>query len=407
MPISDTTCRNAKPRDKAYKLTDSEGLHLLVQTNGSRLWRLAYRFDGKQKTLSLGPYPSVSLAKARELRQEARTQLHLGHDPAEVRKQEVVESSQTFHSVSREWLGLWQVGKDAAHILRVENRLKKDVYPIFGNRHVAGIRAPEILEMLRKVEDRGALDIARRLRQTCDQIFRYAKASGLVENNPASADLLEAMKPKAKVTHMPSLADDELPEFLQRLDRYDGDVLTKDAIWFTLLTWVRTSETRFAEWSEIEGLGGEAPLWRIPAPRMKMGREHLVPLSAAAADVLSRLPRSSRYIFPGLKGKAMSENTMLYGIYRMGYHSRATIHGFRGTASTIANEAGWNKDWVERQLAHVEENKIRGAYNSAEWLPGRRDMMNWWAKLLATRRSQAVDDSLQSAVEDEFSQLLG
>jgi integrase len=389
MPLSDTTCRNAKGKDKPQKLTDGQGLFLLVQPNGSRLWRMAYRFDGKQKTLAFGVYPHVSLEDARAKRAEARRILATGKDPSqhqrEVERDRKIASGHTFESVARAWHSNVSTEWVPAHKERVLSRLERDVFPAIGERPIAEIEAPEILDVLRAVERRGALDISKRLRQSIGSVFRFAIAEGRAKRNPA-ADLVEALKPKPKVQHFASLKAADVGEFLRRLADYDGEDQTRLSILFTLHTFVRTKEVRLAEWREFDDLDGTEPLWRIPKERMKMGREHIVPLTRASVSILRELRKlagSSRYVLPSAtKSGVISENTMIFGLYRLGYHSRLTVHGFRGTASTILNEQGFNADWIERQLAHVEENKIRGAYNAAEWLEGRREMMAWWSSFL-------------------------
>ena len=373
------SCRNAKPKETAYKLTDGEGLYLMVNPNGSRLWRLAYRFGGKQKTLAIGAYPVITLAAAREKRLDAKRLLAAGRDPS-IEKQAKTLRSRTFESFARRWHDKEKSEWVEAHAFRVLNRLERDVFPVIGQRAIDDIEPPDVLTLLRTVEERGALDISKRLRQSISAVFRFAIAEGRAKHNPA-ADLTDALKPKPKVQHFAKIRDTEIPDFMRKIAAYDGSEQTRLAILFTLHTFVRTSEVRFAEWSEFEG-----DLWRIPAERMKMGREHIVPLSRQAADLLPRIREhagESRYLFPSRgKNGVMSENTMLFALYRMGYHSRLTVHGFRGMASTILNEHGFNRDHIERQLAHVEGNDVRGAYNSAEWLPGRREIMQWWSDYL-------------------------
>lgn len=391
MALSDAACRNARGKEKPQKLSDGQGLFLLVQTNGSRLWRMAYRFGGKQKTLALGAYPDVTLESARERRRNARQLLADGIDPASHKKHaeraQRIAEAHTFESVARSWHENASMGWVDAHKQRVLSRLERDVFPALGARPIAEIEAPEILDVLRAVERRGALDITKRLRQSIGSVFRFAIAEGKARRNPA-ADLSEALKPKPKVNHFASLKQAEIGDFLRKLDAYDGEKQTRLAILFTLHTFVRTSEVIGARWSEFDL--GEC-VWRIPAERMKMGREHIVPLTDAALGILQELKAiagRSEYVLPShTKSGTISNNTMIYALYRLGYHGRLTIHGFRGTASTILNEHGFPPDYIERQLAHVESNKIRGAYNSAEWLAGRRDMMVWWSGFIEAQRS--------------------
>lgn len=375
MPLTDAACRNAKPSETSRKLSDSAGLYLLVQPTGSRLWRMNYRFGGKQKTLAFGKYPEVGLSEARTRRDEARMLLASGLDPADPRPVDAI----SFEEVGREWLKA-QIAWSPGHMSRVTSRIEEDVFPQFGHIAVSRLEAPTILAALRKVEDRGAFEIAKRLRQTIGQIMRYAIATGRASRDPA-ADLRGAMKPSPRVRHMAALREKDLPEFLKKLDAYDGDTRTRLAIELVMRTFVRTGELRLARWSEIEG-----DLWRIPAERMKMGREHIVPLTKQSLGLLGRLKEfgTDDYVC------RMSENTMLFGMYRMGYHSRATIHGFRSTASTILNESNlWTPDAIERQLAHVPGNTVRSAYNAAQYLPERRKMMEWWSDYLDEKKASA------------------
>jgi integrase len=380
MPLSDPQCRNAKPKEKPYKLADGEGMYLFVQPNGSKLWRMAYRFEGKQKTLAFGAYPYVPLSDARRKRADAKTALAAGRDPGQ--KEEKVE---TFASVAKRWYEANAAEWADSHATRVWSRVERDALPAIGHKPVNAIRPPEIVDMLRKVEDRGAIEVAKRLKQAVSAIFRMAIAEGKVDYNPAG-DVGDALKPTPRTRHFSTIKAAGVPELVEKIEGYDGEPITRIALLFTLHTFARTNEVRFATWKEVEDLDGKAPLWRIPPERMKMGREHIVPLTPAAVALLrDAVPyREGDFIFPGENG-AMSENTMLYALYRLGYHSRQTVHGFRRLASTTLNEAHWNPDWIERQLAHVEENKIRGVYNSAEWLPGRRKMMLWWSDFLEGR----------------------
>lgn len=379
MPLTDAKCRAAKPADKPYKLTDSGALYLFVTKAGSRLWRMNYSFAGKQKTLSFGPYPEVSLSDARRKRDEAKEALEAGVDPATGTSAD----GQTFEAVARTWIEMQAAVWTPAYHVRVVRRFEADIYPSLGSKPIGKIDPLTVLAVLRRIEDRGALETARRMRQHIDSIFSYAVVSGFAKINPA-ADLVAGLRPKPKPVHMARLREDELAEFFKRLDRYDtdgrrGDTLTKLAIEFTVYTFVRTNEIRFARWSEFEG-----DIWRIPAERMKMRREHIVPLTPRTLAILERMREVSH---TGEFVCKMSENTMIYALYRMGYHSRATIHGFRATASTILNESlKWPKDVIEMQLAHAEEDKVRAAYNSAQYLPQRCEMMQWYSDRLDALR---------------------
>jgi integrase len=392
--LTDIAIKRSKNKDKPYKLSDSGGLYLLINPNSSKYWRLKYRFQGKEKVLALGVYPELSLLEARERRDQAKKVLSNGSDPSELKKSLKRETqalhNHTFEAIAREWhhtkLSSW-TERHAHYVLK---RLESDVFDAIGTRPIAQISAPELLSLIRKIEARGALDISHRVLQSCGQIFRYAIATGRAERNPTS-ELKGALKSASK-SHYNHLMASELPEFLEKLEQYDGHLYTKLAIKLLMLTFVRTGELRGARWEEINIEKAE---WRIPAERMKKREPHIVPLSNQALAVLERLQtytRKSLYVFPNLANskKCMSENTVLYALYRMGYHSRATGHGFRATASTILNENGFRSDIIERQLAHAERNKVRASYNHAQYLSERKTMMQWWGDYLDKQR---LDDS--------------
>ncbi len=386
MALSYITIRNAKPKEKPYKLADTEGMYLYIQPNGRKYWRFKYRFSGKEKTLALGVYPDVSLAEAREKRAQARKLLATKNDPSQVKKEQkrqaVIRDKNNFEAVAREWHESRKFGWTERHSHYVLRRLEADIFPVIGLRPLLEITAPELLAVVRNIENRGALDIAHRALQTCGQIFRYAVATGRAERD-ISGDLRGALKTK-KTTHYASIKASDLPEFLRNLESYDGHLQTRLALRLLLLTFVRTTELRAAQWEEFNF---DAAEWRIPAERMKMRELHIVPLSTQTISVLKELETLNggrQFVFPNQANpqKCMSENTILYALYRMGYHSRATGHGFRATASTILNEQGFRPDVIERQLAHAERNKIRASYNHAEYLPERRQMMQHWADYL-------------------------
>ena len=391
--LSDAKARNAKPRAKSYKIADGEGLFLLIMPNGSKYWRLKYFLAGKEKTLALGVYPDTSLADARERRSQARKLLAAGKDPGEVKKEAkrllVANSSNTFEAVAREWFEKraheWKPTSARCKRIYLENH----ILPKMARRPIAAITAPEVLELLRVIESRGTLDTARRVMQMCGQIFMYAIATGRVDRNPVP-DLRGALKTPI-VKHHSFLQAIDLPAFLAKLETYDGGLQTKLALRLLLLTFVRTNELRGAQWSEIDLEKAE---WRIPAERMKMKELHIVPLARQAVDVLLELKKlnaSFQYVFPNQHkpSATMSENTILYALYRMGYHSRATGHGFRSTASTILNENEFRPDVIERQLAHGDRDRVRAAYNHAQYLSERRKMMQWWADYLDQVSSKA------------------
>jgi integrase len=398
MALTDAHSRNAKPKAKAYKLSDGGGMYLLVKPDGARYWRLDYRFAGKRRTLALGVYPTTALSNARARREEARALLAQGNDPSVVKRKSkcaIKQASETtFEGIAREWLQNQRQKLASKYSAQILARLEADIFPQLGSRPIANIDAPELLDTLRKVEKRGVLETARRLRQTCGQVFRYAIATRRATQDPTGALKGALSSPGRKRGHN-AMARDELPKLLEALEAYDGDRRTSIALRLIILTFVRTSELRAARWSEFEDLDGISPLWRIPAERMKMKREHIVPLAPQAVKVLRELralPGSdaSPFLFPSPAREGfMSNNTMLYAMYRMGYHGRATVHGFRAMASTALNEMGFRPDVIERQLAHEPGNAVRAAYNRAEYLNERRAMMKRWAEHIDRLRTVA------------------
>lgn len=395
--LSDTAVRALKPRPSAFKVTDGAGLLLFVSPSGSKLWRFAYRFGGKQSQIALGAYPLVSLAEARERRDVYRKALAEGRDPArvkrEVERKAAASEVRTFEFVAKRWFALRKTGWTKDYAERVWARVEGDLISQFGTVPIAEVDTTDVLRALRKIEARGALEMAKRVKQYIDDIFKYARSERWVSENPAD-DLYRALAKSPPKKHRAALKPGEMAEFMGKLAALDGRPLTRLALRLTLLTFVRTSETRFALWSEFEDLDGPEPLWRIPAERMKMRHEHLVPLSRQAVATLEELRAlrlRSPLIFPAAtKDRVISHNTMIYALYRMGYHGRATVHGFRGTASTVLNENGFNGDWVERQLAHSEQDEVRASYNAAEWLPQRRRMMQWWADWLDAQSARGA-----------------
>ncbi len=383
--LSDVAVRNAKPKPKPYKMSDGDGLFLLITPAGGKYWRMKYFFGAKEKLLALGVFPDVSLADARERRAQARKVIAAGKDPGEAKKESkritAQKQADTFEAIAREWhqnrLAKWT----PEHATKILKRLETHVFNRIGTRPVGDITAVELLTIMRKIEEHGG-EIAHRMLQICNQVFLYAVITERAANNPA-ASLRGALKPVAKKNHA-YIKPNELQEYLGKLAEYDGALQTQLALKFLLLTFVRTGELRGAEWSEIDFDKAE---WRIPAERMKMKDPHIVPLSRQAVTILRELQPITgqwRYVFPNQHKPSgqMSENTILYALYRMGYHSRATGHGFRSTASTVLNEHGFQPDIIERQLAHCERNGVRAAYNHAQYLPERRKMMQWWADYL-------------------------
>jgi len=373
----------SKAKDKAYKLSDGGGLYLLVNTNGSRYWRLKYRVAGKEKLLALGVYPDVSLADARAKRDEAKRTLAAGGDPGEVKQTEkqakILAVSNSFEALAIEWHEHKRPNWSQGYASDILEYLQKDVFPFIGKRAIAEIKAAEMLLVLRKMEERGVLDKLKKTRQACRQIFTYAVITGRAEHNPVT-DLAGALKaPKQK--HFPHLLTEQIGGFLRALSEYSGSKVTQNATRLLMLTGTRTIELRAAEWAEFNL---EKGIWQIPAERMKMRRPHVVPLSIQAKSLLEeihQLTGRGRYVFPGRNdaGKTMSEASINQVIKRIGYDGKATGHGFRHTMSTILHEQGYNTAWIETQLAHADKNSIRGTYNHAQYLDGRREMLQWYA----------------------------
>lgn len=382
MALTDSQCRAVKGNGKVQKLSDSGGLYLQVQPSGSKLWRLNYRFEGKQKTLALGKYPEVTISAARGLRDNAKRALADGVDPAEQKQITTQSGHDSFEAIAREWHRAQSPSWTVPHAERVMSRFERDIFPHFGKKHIGDVTAPEILKAIRLIEKRGALDISKRTRQSVSAVFKFAIALGKIERDPA-ADITAALQASPKTKNFSSLTEAELPEFLEKLQLYDGAAQTRIALELVIRTAVRTNELRFAKWVEIDW---QESMWRIPGERMKMSRDHIVCLSTQSVQLLRKLQKiagNSEWIVPGDKGHPISENTLLFALYRMGYHSRATVHGFRGTFSTIANESElWSADAIELTLAHVHGNAVRRAYNHAQRLDERRKLAQWWSDLL-------------------------
>jgi integrase len=393
--ISEARVRAAKPAQKTYRLTDARGLYLQVTPTGGRYWRFNYRFDGKQKTLALGTYPDVPLAKARERLEEARRLIADGEDPGAV-KQAI---GQDFETVARAWLAHWRTGRSERYVGYVIARLEGDIFPHIGSRPISELTTSNFRDAVRKIEQRNAPEIARRLLQNCGQIMRYAVANDLVQRNPV-ADVRpgDIFKPRKKRNY-PRITARELPELLRAIVGYAGGEHTRLALQLMALTFVRTSELIGAKWPEFDL---KASRWDIPAERMKMRTPHVVFLSSQAKEILERLKAISldrEYVFPGDVNplRPMSNNTLLFALYRMGYRSRMTGHGFRGVASTLLHELGWPHEHIELQLAHQERNAVSAAYNYAQYLEPRARMMQAWADHLDELRIHVGDTGREAA----------
>ncbi|EGO6391855.1 tyrosine-type recombinase/integrase [Salmonella enterica] len=383
MPLTDAKVRALKPREKTYRLGDAGGLYVEVATNGSRYWRMKYRVAGKEKRLAFGVYPDVSLADAREKRDAAKKILAAGGDPGETKKSEKLaqklNAENTFEAVAREWHQTKADRWSLRYRDEIIDTFEKDIFPYIGKRPIADIKPMELLEALRKMEKRGALEKMRKVRQRCGEVFRFAIITGRANYNPAP-DLASALATPKKV-HFPFLTANELPYFLNDLAGYTGSIITKTATQIIMLTGVRTQELRFARWEDIDF---EKKLWEIPAEVMKMKRPHIVPLSEQVIALFKQLEPISKHhplVFIGRNDprKPISKESINQVIELLGYKGRLTGHGFRHTMSTVLHEKGFNSAWIETQLAHVDKNAIRGTYNHAQYLDGRREMMQWYA----------------------------
>jgi integrase len=354
-------------------------MYLYHQPSGAKYWRLKYRYEGVEKTYSMGVYPRVSLDDARQKRDEAKQLLQQGIDPSQFKK------NQGFEIVAREWFDNEKGGWKGRYARVVIHSLEQDVFPYIGQRNISAVRPPELLTLIRRIEKRGALRVAEKVLQRVRAVFRYGIQTGRAKNNPAS-ELVGVIKTK-KVQHRKALKLDQLPVFIQKVKHYEGMVSTRSAILLMLLTFVRTDELRCATWDEIDL---DNAVWKLSADRTKMARVHLVPLSRQAVSLLQAMPsyQGGGYLFAGRKnGQSISSKTMIHALYRMGYKDKATIHGFRGVASTAFNESGlFGEDVIEKQLSHVEGKASRRAYNHAEYLPERIRMMQWWADYLDVQR---------------------
>ncbi len=395
MPLTDIQCKNAKPAEKAYKKSDSHGLFLHVMPNGSRYWRLAYRFLQKQKLLALGVYPEITLVEARKKRDEARELLRAGIDPALNKQQKkhiaVLSAENTFEAVAKEWHENNKSRWSKNYAINTLYRLEQDIFPVIGMLAINTITAPHLLSALTQIQKRGAIEVAHRLMQTCGQIFRYAIATGRAERNPAP-DLRGALKP-VKHIHFAALEAKDLPEFLQAFKRNDARLYqpTRHALQLLMLTFVRTSELINAKWEEFDL---DAMEWVIPAHRMKMKKAHIVPLSHQAIEILreqQKLTGQWENVFPNriAPSKTMSNNTILKALEGLGYKGRMTGHGFRALAmSTIKEKLNYRHEVVDRQLAHAPRNKVDAAYDRAKFLDERKKMMQDWADYLDAAASQ-------------------
>lgn len=402
-PLTDPKCEAAKPRDKDYKLFDGQGLFLLVKASGVKTWRLKYRRpDGREGLATFGNYPAIGLRAARDRRAEALEQLAVGRDPVDAARQAKADAdcarANTFMAMAMEWHAACALKWSTGHAATVWRNLELHVLPVLGGRPLAELKTRDLMQPLKAVEKRGTLELAGRLRQYITGIMRMAVQHGLIDSNPAN-DLVGATATR-KSTHRPALPLDRLPELLQRIEADSGRALTRHAVSLTLLVFIRSSELRFARWSEIDS---SRSMWEIPGQReaidgvkfshrgAKMGTPHLVPLSRQTLELLEQVQQlTGRFdlVFPGdhYHHKPMSENTINKALRRMGYDTKTEVcgHGFRAMACSALVESGlWSREAVERQMSHQERNSVRAAYiHKAEHLEERRLMVQWWADYL-------------------------
>ena len=385
--LSNVEVKGLKPKEKQYKLSDGQGLYILVKPSGAKYWRMKYRYEKKEKTLSIGRYPQISLKDARIARNKAKNLIIGGIDPTAEKKRlqqlKQAQSQNSFESIAREWHDKARAEWNDKHALDVIKSLEDNIFPYIGSKAIATITPPDMLQVLRKIEARGALVQVNKLRQRCDRVFQYAIITGQATYNSAS-DLKGAFK-KHEKKNFNSIQAQELPELINAINTYKGELTTVNGIKLTLYTLLRTQEVIGLRWSEVDF---ENKLICIPSERMKMNRDHLVPLSKQAIEVLKELlcvTGHHEWVFARMmKGKIapMSNNAMLFALYRMGFRGRCTIHGFRSIGSTILHEMGFNTDVIEKALNHEPANKVKAAYNKAQFLDFRADMLQQWADYL-------------------------
>ncbi len=401
-PLTDSAIKVAKPKERAYKMADGQGMYLEVMPTGSKLWRLKYRFNGKETRISFGAYPSVTLQQARRKRDEARELLAQGIDPAAERRadnQARRVHGITFETLAGEWYDYnaprWADSTRGKARLYLDN----DILPVIGNRPAREITRPDLVELVRRVEKRGAMNAAGKIRQWLHQVFRFGLAKGVIEINPAT-DLDVVAAPRGATRHHPHVSFAELPALLEQLEATNMHTLTRCAIRLLILTAVRPGELRQAPWSEFDL---KAATWTIPKERMKARRPHVVPLPRQAVAILREIQAITGgypLVFPGQNNseRPMSENTINKALRQMGYKGRQTGHGFRHLLSTELNGRGYNRDWIERQLAHGDNDEIRDIYNHATYLEQRREMMQAWADSIDALCSGANVVSIKAKV---------
>lgn len=413
--LSNMECKKAVAKTKPYNLADKGGLHLLITPAGGKLWRWKYRFEGKEKEMAFGKYPDVSLAQARIYHAQGRALLANGTDPMALRKEakqekqaerlateKVKADGLTFEDLVRKWFAWWKTDKNQKYADNVEVRLEQDVIAAIGKKRPEEVKRTDIVALSQAVDARGAHDIARRNLQIIRQIFDWALNNGMLDENlanPAASIQPSKILAKTVETNFAHLDIKEVPELLRKTRDYNGSAYTRLAMELLSLTFLRTSELIGGRWEEIDW---NQCLWTIPAERMKMSREHLVPLSTQALALLKRLhclSGATGRLFPDYNGGAgtMSKNTILHGLKRMGYNGRMTGHGWRHIASTYLNEYGFNAAHIEMQLSHVSRDKVAGVYNKARYIESRRKMMQHWADFLDQCREGDMENQSAAA----------
>lgn len=389
--LTDAQIRKIKPLEKKKRYTDEKGLYLEVTSAGGKFWRLKYRFNGRESTLTIGSYPETTLAQARRARDEARIQLYQNIDPNAVKNQRLQEVDETllFKSLAMEWMEDRKAVIKEATYLRDFSVFEKDLFPALGDMPIDQIKGKDVLACAKKIEARGAQEMAKRSIPLAGRIFRFAIRKGIIEHDP-TPHLQEALKPR-KVKHMARLDISEFPAFLERMDRYHGNLIIKSALQFMTITFVRTAELRLMEWDEIDF---ENQLWRIPAEKMKMALPHIVPLSKQAIEILELIRPITgikQYVFYNYStAKPISSNALLCAIRTMGYQGKMTGHGFRGLASTTLHEQGYMHDAIEVQLAHTVGNAVSQAYNHAQHMDYRIKMMQEWSDFIDSLRNNVI-----------------
>ena len=398
MPLTDSQIKRLKPSDtctpsRPDKYSDGNNLRLWVRSTGSKVWVCDYKYADKRQSLTIGKYPSMSLADARQRNQQIKDLIGQGINPKQEKKrlQSDTDGTKTFDAIAQRWHDDRKSHIAPTTYSRDYSQYQRDIKPTIGHLNIDEITAPDILAIGKAVEARGATDMARRAIRQTGQIFKQAIREGLITHNPAN-DLTEALQPH-KVKHHSRITSQQLPKLLQDIDAYGGDVLVKLGFWFMCYSFVRTQELRLMEWSEVDY---KAKIWRIPAEKMKMDRPHLVPLAPQAMKILQEIKAmnfSDKYVFFNTTTrKPYSTNAFITALWRMGYKGRMTGHGFRGLASTTLHEQEFMHEAIELQLAHEKENKISKAYNGAQHLPYRTDMMNQWAKFIDDTYAGKIDN---------------